>query len=210
MTTEHDDTGYEPPHTSSPTDHVLAELQLYGYRPFQDEPDPRPLPEAQMRRRRRGRHLRRPRRHPGGHPPRTRPRRPALVDGQSLPPRHRPDRARTRRQRAGAEAQPEGTGWLRDPLGRTRTPHRRGADADRTPQQHGVLPRPGRRPVRTPHPFGLATALRIEGQPPQPDLGDDRQPRLPRRQAPGRPTRCYCPPAPRSPSPAGSTSTIIA
>ena len=47
MTTEHDDTGYEPPHASSPTDHVLAELQLYGYRPFQDEPDPRPLPEAQ-------------------------------------------------------------------------------------------------------------------------------------------------------------------
>ena len=48
MTTEHDDTGYEPPHTSSPTDHVLAELQLYGYRPFQDEPDPRPLPEARI------------------------------------------------------------------------------------------------------------------------------------------------------------------
>ena len=47
MTTDHDDTGYEPPHASSPTDHVLAELQLYGYRPFQDEPDPRPLPEAQ-------------------------------------------------------------------------------------------------------------------------------------------------------------------
>ncbi len=46
MTTEHDDTGLEPPHTSSPTDHVLAELQLYGYRPFQDEPDLRPLPEA--------------------------------------------------------------------------------------------------------------------------------------------------------------------
>jgi hypothetical protein len=47
MTTEHDDTGFEPPHSSSPTDHVLTELQLYGYRPFQDEPDPRPLPEAQ-------------------------------------------------------------------------------------------------------------------------------------------------------------------
>ncbi len=46
MTTEHDDTGYEPPHASSPTEHVIAELQLYGYRPFQDEPDPRPLPEA--------------------------------------------------------------------------------------------------------------------------------------------------------------------
>jgi hypothetical protein len=32
--------------TTSPTDHVLSELQLYGYRPFQDEPDPRPLPQA--------------------------------------------------------------------------------------------------------------------------------------------------------------------
>jgi len=46
MTTERDDAGYEPPHASSPTDRVLAELQLYGYRPFQDEPDPRPLPEG--------------------------------------------------------------------------------------------------------------------------------------------------------------------
>jgi hypothetical protein len=27
-------------------DYVLNELQLHGYRPFQDEPDPRPLPEA--------------------------------------------------------------------------------------------------------------------------------------------------------------------
>lgn len=47
MTTEHDDTGIEPPHASSPTGHVLTELQLYGHRPFQDEPDPRPLPDAQ-------------------------------------------------------------------------------------------------------------------------------------------------------------------
>jgi hypothetical protein len=39
---EHDD--YEPHHASSPTDHVLSELQLFGYRPFTDEPDPRPLP----------------------------------------------------------------------------------------------------------------------------------------------------------------------
>ena len=46
MGTDHDDTGYEPPHSSSPTDHVLSELRLYGYPPFQDEPDPRPLPEA--------------------------------------------------------------------------------------------------------------------------------------------------------------------
>jgi hypothetical protein len=30
MTTEHDDTGYEPPHTSSTTDYVLAELRAVG------------------------------------------------------------------------------------------------------------------------------------------------------------------------------------
>ena len=46
MATDRDDTDFEPPHTSSPTDHVIAELQLYGHRPFQDEADPRPLPEA--------------------------------------------------------------------------------------------------------------------------------------------------------------------
>ncbi|WP_110752232.1 DUF2493 domain-containing protein [Phyllobacterium leguminum] len=34
--------------TSSPTDHLLTELQLYGWRPFRDEPDPRPLPEGNM------------------------------------------------------------------------------------------------------------------------------------------------------------------
>ncbi len=50
MTTERIEPGFEPPHNSSPTDHVLDELQLYGYRPFQDEPDPRPLPEAQRSR----------------------------------------------------------------------------------------------------------------------------------------------------------------
>src|SRR3546814_2236203 len=41
---EHDH--YAPHHSSSPTDHLLSELQLYGYRPFSDEPDPRPLPEG--------------------------------------------------------------------------------------------------------------------------------------------------------------------
>ena len=44
---EHDDS-YEPHHESSPTDHVLSELQLYGYRPFADEPDGRPLPEGNL------------------------------------------------------------------------------------------------------------------------------------------------------------------
>ena len=43
---DHDD--FEPQHASSPTDHVLSELQLFGYRPFSDEPDPRPLPEGKM------------------------------------------------------------------------------------------------------------------------------------------------------------------
>jgi hypothetical protein len=40
----HDDN--EPHHESSPTCHVLNELQLHGYRPFADEPDLRPLPDA--------------------------------------------------------------------------------------------------------------------------------------------------------------------
>src|SRR6266852_5185872 len=44
MTTDRD----HNPHTSSPTEHVLTELQLHGWRPFQDEPDPRPLPEARV------------------------------------------------------------------------------------------------------------------------------------------------------------------
>src|SRR5487761_840745 len=35
----------DEPHTASPTAHLLDELALYGYRPGQDEPDPRPLPE---------------------------------------------------------------------------------------------------------------------------------------------------------------------
>ena len=33
-----DDPDFEPVHDASPTDHVLTELQLYGHRPFQDEP----------------------------------------------------------------------------------------------------------------------------------------------------------------------------
>ena len=44
MTTDPD---HEPHHATSSTAHILEELALYGHRPFQDEPDPRPLPEAQ-------------------------------------------------------------------------------------------------------------------------------------------------------------------
>ncbi len=35
-------------HAQSATGALLDELALYGYRPGQDEPDPRPLPEAEM------------------------------------------------------------------------------------------------------------------------------------------------------------------
>jgi hypothetical protein len=42
MTTDQNDTA------SSPTGHAITELQLHGYRPFQDEPDPRPLPEVRL------------------------------------------------------------------------------------------------------------------------------------------------------------------
>lgn len=46
MANNPDTSGAEPVHSASQTDHVLTELQLYGWRPFQDEPDPRPLPEG--------------------------------------------------------------------------------------------------------------------------------------------------------------------
>ena len=48
MTIEHNETDHEPPHAASPTDHLLTELQLYGYRPSRDEPDTRPLPESSV------------------------------------------------------------------------------------------------------------------------------------------------------------------
>ncbi|MBV9561323.1 MAG: DUF2493 domain-containing protein [Bradyrhizobium sp.] len=44
--TDHDDTEREPLHDASATDLALTELQLFGYRPFDDGPDPRPLPEG--------------------------------------------------------------------------------------------------------------------------------------------------------------------
>ncbi len=39
------DTDFEPVHEGTATDHIISELELYGYRPSSDEPDPRPLPE---------------------------------------------------------------------------------------------------------------------------------------------------------------------
>jgi hypothetical protein len=43
----HDD--IEPAHGSSPTHDLLTELQLFGYRPFDDQPDGRSLPERRGR-----------------------------------------------------------------------------------------------------------------------------------------------------------------
>lgn len=34
----------EPDHATSATGHVVEELELYGYRPSEDEPDPRISP----------------------------------------------------------------------------------------------------------------------------------------------------------------------
>ncbi len=45
MATHRAETHSESAQASSPTAHLLTELQLFGYRPFADEPDPRPLPE---------------------------------------------------------------------------------------------------------------------------------------------------------------------
>jgi hypothetical protein len=44
MTTEHD----EPEHEQSHIAGLLEELELYGRRPFNDDVDPRPLPEARL------------------------------------------------------------------------------------------------------------------------------------------------------------------
>ena len=41
----YDSSEFEPEHQGTSTDHYLTELELYGYRPSLDEPDPRPLPE---------------------------------------------------------------------------------------------------------------------------------------------------------------------
>jgi YspA, cpYpsA-related SLOG family len=42
-----DDETDDAPHALSPTAHLLDELALYGHRPGRDEPDQRPLPEAE-------------------------------------------------------------------------------------------------------------------------------------------------------------------
>lgn len=46
LATSYSDSHDEPHHAASPTAHCLDALQLYGYRPQGDEPDPRPMPDA--------------------------------------------------------------------------------------------------------------------------------------------------------------------
>jgi len=41
----HDSAEFEPDHSTSPTGHVIEDLELYRYRPSEDEPDPRICPE---------------------------------------------------------------------------------------------------------------------------------------------------------------------
>jgi hypothetical protein len=48
MTLSRSESRFEPARAQSPTAHLLNELQLFGYRPFADEPDPRPLPEPRI------------------------------------------------------------------------------------------------------------------------------------------------------------------
>ena len=48
MTTDSQLPEHEPDHEESPTAYLLQEMALYGYRPFSDEPDDRPLPEPRI------------------------------------------------------------------------------------------------------------------------------------------------------------------
>ena len=109
MTTTHD---FEPAHHRSATARVIDNLELHGYQPSGNEPDPRPLPE--------------PDRVAGAisdlfdilagalprHEPRARPRRSVLASDRPLPQKGRPRAASARRQRGPAKEKPGGTGRL--------------------------------------------------------------------------------------------------
>jgi hypothetical protein len=48
MTDDHDLPAGESPSATGSTAYLLQEMQLYGHRPFEDEPDPRPLPDDRL------------------------------------------------------------------------------------------------------------------------------------------------------------------
>ena len=141
MTTLHDADAHEPAHKSSATARVIEELELYGYQPSAHEPDPRALPDTD--------------RLEG-----------AISDmfdilagtlrdtrldtdlddllwspHRSLPQESRPRSAPARRQRRPAEALAARAGRLRNPLGRTRNPHRPGPSPPRAPRSLRADPR---------------------------------------------------------------------
>ena len=208
MTTDHDDIEREP-HAASPTDTVLTELQLHGYRPFQDEPDPRPLPEARI---------------VAG----------AVADifdafvATLTDTRLEPDledllwstvnlfhRANGRIEReldVNEQAQRRSQREQDGSEVRSVELERLTAEGITLIERRNamrVLPR--RRPPNTfarAHRIAMASAHRLDGQPSRADRRDDRQPRLHRRQAPGRHRGDAAAPGRRSPSPAASTSTI--
>ena len=173
---------FEPFHASSPTARVLDELQLYGHRPYQDEPDPCPLPDQRAVEA-------------------------ALADvfdalvSALSETRLEPDledllwstinlfhRAAAQVQPARpqqAEAQPDRAGRLGNP-NRAQAVDRRRRDHDRAPQRFRSLPRRHRRPLRGARWHRLAPQDRLAHEPPQSDRRGDRQPRFPRRQATGR------------------------
>ena len=210
MTIHSDDPSGLRHSSTSPTERVLAELQLYGYRPFEGEPDPRPLPDA---------------RSITGAVADMFDALVATLSDTRLEPDleellwstvnlfHRAvlriERALDDNEAAQKRSQKEQDGSEIRSVELERL-IAEGRHADRAPRQYGALPRRGRRPIRAPNRLSLATALGLQGQSPRPDVGDDRQPRFPRRQTSRRiRARCFRR-APRSPSPAGSTSTITA
>ena len=196
MTTDHDD-DFEPHHSSSPTDQVLHELQLYGYRPFNDEPDPRPLPEANIL--------------AGSISDIFDALVVALADTRLEPDledllwstvnvfhraierieRELDDnelaQQRSQREQDGSEVKSVELERL-TAEGQTLIERRNAFELMRDQAadqfEHHTH-------------SSLAAAQRVEGQPSQSDLRDDRQPRLPGGEEARRRTRCSCPPGPK-------------
>ena len=167
---------HEPHQAESSTASLLTELQLYGHRPFQDEPDTRPMPDA---------------RQVGA----------ALADifdalvSTFTDTRMEPDlenllwatvnlfhRAADRVEREldgneqaqrRSQKEQDGSEIRSVELERLLA---EGHDADRAAQRLRGDARPGRRTLRGAHRLRLAAAGRVDGEPPRADRGCHRQP----------------------------------
>lgn len=207
--TEHHDTDYEPHHASSPTDHVLQELALYGFVPSRTNPTRGRSPRAMSW--------------------------PAASPTSSMPwwwrsrtPRLEPDLEEllwgtvSLFQRAGdrierrlddnevaqrrLQREQDGSEVKSVELERLAA---EGRDPSRTARRLERDARPGRLIAgATPRSGGRAPAPLV--QPSQPDRRDDRQPRLPRREEARRERGAPSALARKWPSPAVSTTTTIA